>query len=73
MKTTLPNATAVRAWPNRTYPEFFVIEVQCPHCPKTHTHGWAGPGDEGGHRASHCGSSGGYFISIPEGFKADAK
>ncbi|GGJ72886.1 hypothetical protein GCM10007173_34890 [Glutamicibacter ardleyensis] len=38
-KNSIPNATAIDAWPNQTYRGFFVIEVDCPHCPKTHTHG----------------------------------
>jgi hypothetical protein len=71
----IPLAKAITARRNRDNPEWFVIEVECPYCPKVHTHGWAGPGDDGGHRVAHCSTqwleqaSRGYNIVIPMGFK----
>ena len=66
----IPKAPAIDVWKNRSYPGCYIIEVQCPHCPKTHTHGWLGSGDDGGHRVSHCGQDDkpnpGYYIEIPE-------
>lgn len=70
-----PLAKAITARRNRDNPEWFVIEIICPYCPDVHTHGWAGPGDDGGHRAPHCAdgwreqSKRGYSIVIPYGFK----
>lgn len=69
---TAPDALATKAEPNRTYPGYYVVTVQCPYCDRTHTHGWAGPGDEGGHRSAHCADAlareingKGYNIAIP--------
>ena len=49
------------------------VVVQCPYCPKTHTHGWP-PGEadlppESRHRSSHCvkrhPDDAGYFLVEP--------
>lgn len=70
---TIPKALAVDAWKNRTYRSSYIIEVDCPYCPKTHTHGWFGDGDTGGHRVSHCGdeykSNRGYYIQVPDSWQ----
>lgn len=71
----IPLAKAITSRRNRDNPDWFVIEVECPYCPEVHTHGWAGPGDDGGHRVAHCSTrwleqaSRGYNIVIPLGFK----
>ncbi len=45
-----------------------LITIRCPHCCKTHTHGWPFGDDSIGHRVAHCvrGGDGGYYIATPE-------
>ena len=71
-----PYAVATHADPNRDSPGYYVVTVQCPYCPRSHFHGWGGPGDTGGHRAAHCTddtartiNGRGYVISIPADLK----
>lgn len=67
-----PDATVIDAWPSRTYPGQYIVEVNCPHCSKTHTHGVRNFTEPAGHRSAHCVShkpNGGYYVIIPEGFK----
>ncbi len=44
-----------------------LVWVRCPHCRKTHGHGWPYGADNIGHRVSHCrsGGDGGYYIPTP--------
>ena len=48
------------------------VEIKCPHCPKTHTHGWPLDDPEGtpiGHRVAHCSDGNqnpGYYIVLPD-------
>lgn len=49
-----PYAVVTRTEPNRTHPGHYVVTIQCPYCGQEHSHGWAGPGTPGGHRAAHC-------------------
>lgn len=69
-------AVALHAEPNPTYPGSYLLTIRCPYCRLTHTHGWSGPGHNGGHRAVHCGHPAvqdikgkGYTIVIPEDLK----
>lgn len=71
-----PYAVATHADPNRDSPGYYIVTVQCPYCPRSHFHGWGGPGDPGGHRAAHCTDDAarkingrGYVISIPADLK----
>lgn len=67
-----PDATVIDAWPNKTYPGCYIVEVDCPHCPKTHTHGVRNLIEPAGHRVAHCGSgkpNTGYYVTIPPGLK----
>lgn len=47
------------------------VEIKCPHCPETHTHGWPLTDAEGspiGHRSAHCWDGNpnrGYYIVLP--------
>ena len=38
-------------------PDYYVVTVECPHCGRRHTHGWAG----GGMRVPHCAD-----INLPD-------
>jgi len=44
-----------------------LVQVRCPHCHKTHVHGWPYGADTIGHRVAHCvrGGAGGYCIETP--------
>lgn len=71
-----PYAVATHAEPNHDSPGCYIVTVQCPYCPRSHFHGWSGPGDPGGHRAAHCTddtartiNGRGYTISIPANLK----
>lgn len=73
---TAPDATVTRAMPNPQYPGHYIVSIHCPYCLKSHTHGWAGPGDPGGHRTAHCADAPareragkGYNLVIPEGLE----
>lgn len=67
--TNIPNAVVIDSWPNRTYPGHYIIEVRCPYCTKTHTHGVQSLTAPAGHRAAHCSATmhnPGYFVAFTE-------
>jgi hypothetical protein len=53
-----------------------IVEISCPLCGKTHTHGWPRDGHAPGHRVAHCGihpwlTDGGYVIETPKGYNGE--
>lgn len=63
MTNPRPIAPVTAVSRNRSHPRYYVVTIDCPHCPGTHTHGSEDPSKPSGYRASHCGSSRGYFIA----------
>lgn len=75
--TKKPTATALRAWPHR---RFYAVEVECPYCALTHTHGWDGPGHPGGYWEPECtqntatlSTTKDYHILIPNDLKVEKR
>ena len=72
-RSNSPAAPLVAVTEAETYDgqQMYLLEVQCPHCSKIHTHGGgtdrATVGKYLGRRASHCGSSDGYILTDPGG------
>lgn len=65
-----PKAVIVGSWPNESFPGATIVEVSCPFCFETHTHGLPdGRFEVGETRVPHCVEVGSgnniYQLAIP--------
>lgn len=51
---TDPTARVIRVIPPLRRDGAHLVEIACPHCGETHTHGLGVDGDLWGHRVAHC-------------------